>query len=256
MSHDTEQGNTSPTPTPPNREAAPSQSWQSGLPAFKRSGDGLVAAPSTKSEEITNESSTVPPATGTQISDQPSTISSAKQEANRRNSQRSTGPKTENGKARSRCNAMKHGILSSALLIRSGYGAEDAQEFELFYADLVEDLDPIGILEEMQVERVSICWWRQKRVLQAEAGRISKAFAEADPRFLFADLQPLSNPALATLRDHLRVPLGKELDCLLRYESSIQRQLNNALNQLERLQRSRKGEHVPPPVTVEVSSAE
>jgi len=41
---------------------------------------------------------------------------------------------------------------------------------------------------------------------------------------------------------------------ILRYETAVQRQLVYAINQLERLQRARKGEHVPAPVNVQVSS--
>jgi hypothetical protein len=39
----------------------------------------------------------------------------------------------------------------------------------------------------------------------------------------------------------------------MRYEANLERQLYRALNQLERLQRLRKGESVPPPVVVQVS---
>ena len=42
------------------------------------------------------------------------------------------------------------------------------------------------------------------------------------------------------------------LDRLLRYEGAIERQLYKALNQLERLQRLRAGDHVPPPLEVDV----
>jgi hypothetical protein len=41
---------------------------------------------------------------------------------------------------------------------------------------------------------------------------------------------------------------------ILRYESTIQRQQAFAMNQLERLQRARKGEHLTAPVSVQVSS--
>lgn len=54
--------------------------------------------------------------------------------------------------------------------------------------------------------------------------------------------------------DNLRLPRGADLDRVLRYETTIQRQLTYAINQLERLQRARKGEHVPAPVSVQVSS--
>jgi hypothetical protein len=40
----------------------------------------------------------------------------------------------------------------------------------------------------------------------------------------------------------------------LRYETTNKRRLVYAINQLERLQRARKGEHVPAPVSVQVSS--
>jgi hypothetical protein len=39
----------------------------------------------------------------------------------------------------------------------------------------------------------------------------------------------------------------------MRYETMLQRQLHRAMNQLERLQRRRQGEAVPPPLTMEVS---
>ncbi|MGO9526120.1 MAG: hypothetical protein ACLP0A_00950, partial [Verrucomicrobiia bacterium] len=49
--------------------------------------------------------------------------------ANRRNAQLSTGPRTEEGKSRSRQKAHKHGILASAVLINTGEGVEDPAEF-------------------------------------------------------------------------------------------------------------------------------
>lgn len=48
------------------------------------------------------------------------------------------------------------------------------------------------------------------------------------------------------------IPSRHELDRLLRYEGSIERQFYKALNQLERLQRLRAGDNVPPPVEVDV----
>jgi hypothetical protein len=54
--------------------------------------------------------------------------------------------------------------------------------------------------------------------------------------------------------DHLSLPDAINMDRILRYETTIQRQLDRTLDQLERLQRSRKGEHVPAPVTVQLSS--
>ena len=78
-------------------------------------------------------------------------------------------------------------------------------------------------------------------------------------------LQQLTSPRLAedvvkiaSILDeviyHFGLPKGAEMNRILRYEASIQRQLAQAINQLERLQRTRKGEHVPAPVTLQVST--
>jgi len=54
-------------------------------------------------------------------------------------------------------------------------------------------------------------------------------------------------------RDASLLPGRKVVDRILKYESSLERQFYRAMNQLERLQRMRKGEVVPPPVVVQVS---
>ena len=99
-----------------------------------------------------------------------SSISAAKLEANRRNAQHSTGPKTPEGKMQSRRNALKHGMLASDWFITEGDGAENAAEFNEFLTVLREDLEPAGALEEILVEKMAICCWRQRRVLKCEEG--------------------------------------------------------------------------------------
>ena len=51
----------------------------------------------------------------------------------------------------------------------------------------------------------------------------------------------------------LSLPDAEAMNRILRYETTIERQLYKAMNHLERLQRQRKGDHVPPPLTVSVS---
>ena len=155
---------------------------------------------------------------------------SKKAAANRRNAQLSTGPKTKEGKSRSRCNALKHGILAADLLVKSKYGAEDQAQFEGLLSSLCRDLSPVGILEEMMVEKIAVCWWRQKRALRREAVAMKGAVG--------------SDRLEVDFEDPLSVPAGEELDKILRYETSINRQMIYAISQLERMQQARKGEHV------------
>ena len=87
-------------------------------------------------------------------------------EANRRNSRRSTGPKTRTGKAESKMNAMKHGLLAAGLVVRD----EDPVGFTRVLESLVNELQPQGPLEEQLVERVAACMWRLRRLYRVEAG--------------------------------------------------------------------------------------
>jgi hypothetical protein len=59
---------------------------------------------------------------------------------------------------------------------------------------------------------------------------------------------------LNEITEHLNLPLGSELEQVLRYQTAMERQEARALTDLERLQRERAGEHVLPPVKVQLST--
>jgi hypothetical protein len=63
--------------------------------------------------------------------------------ANRANAKRSTGPRTESGKAKSRKNAFKHGLTAQVIVIEG----EDPKEFEKLRAKLEEGFKPRTALE-------------------------------------------------------------------------------------------------------------
>ena len=98
-------------------------------------------------------------------------VSTNKIRANHRNAQLSTGP---NDTSRTRHNALKHGILSEAVLIRAGDAAEDESEFRSFSDTMREDLAPQGALEELAVGKLIGIAWRNRRVLAYESAVISK----------------------------------------------------------------------------------
>lgn len=93
--------------------------------------------------------------------------------ANRWNAQKSTGPKSPNGQAVSKMNALKHGILSKEVLVRGKHARESAREFRALQARFREHLNPVGPLEEMLVDEIVTTHWRLRRALKAESGEIA-----------------------------------------------------------------------------------
>ena len=61
--------------------------------------------------------------------------------ANRRNAQKSTGPQTPAGRAVSKMNALKHGILSKEVLVRGMFIKENSREFAALHQRFWEDVD-------------------------------------------------------------------------------------------------------------------
>ncbi len=78
-------------------------------------------------------------------------VSEARLEANRRNAQRSTGPKTAEGKERSRANALKHGLCSSVVV------AEDAQAIAERTEQFFKTLRPQNHYHCWIVTEIALC---------------------------------------------------------------------------------------------------
>jgi hypothetical protein len=89
---------------------------------------------------------------------------------------------------------------------------------------LQQDLEPVGTLEEVLVEKIAQEYWRLGVAAWHEWDEIGQS-------------RPFASTAM---------------DRILRYQATINRQLYQAINQLERLQRLRKGENVPAPLNMQV----
>ena len=116
------------------------------------------------------------------------------------------------------------------------------------------DLAPVGKLEEILVERIAVCIWRQKRALRCEAGLSARGFYEHEENVAVFGHRNGIERWSDNITSHFSLPDAAGMDRILRYETTIQRQLDRALERLERLQRKRKGEHVPAPVEVHLTS--
>jgi hypothetical protein len=87
-------------------------------------------------------------------------------EANRRNARKSTGPTTEEGKQRSRCNAVRHGLTAETVI-----GAlEDAEDYKAFEAAIIADYDAQSTVERELVLRLASVLWRLRRATTIETG--------------------------------------------------------------------------------------
>jgi len=77
----------------------------------------------------------------------------AQVKANRKNSRKSTGPRSPKGKAAVAKNAIKHGLFASEAVIRW----EDPEDFEAFREELLAELAPVGALTRISylVNRIS-----------------------------------------------------------------------------------------------------
>src|SRR4028119_2437075 len=87
-------------------------------------------------------------------------------QANRRNAQRSTGPKTPEGKAAVRLNANKHGLRSQEVLLPG----EDEDALKELDENLRAELQPVGELENLLVDGIVTAYWRLRRLRRVEAG--------------------------------------------------------------------------------------
>ncbi len=81
---------------------------------------------------------------------------------------KATGPRTQQGKERSKHNAVTHGIFSKVVVLNS----ESQAEFDAFLNRLRSDRQPVGTLEELLVEKLAVLFWRQRRLLIAEGAEI------------------------------------------------------------------------------------
>jgi hypothetical protein len=87
-------------------------------------------------------------------------------EANRRNACKSTGPITEEGKQRSRCNAVRHGLTAETVI-----GAlEDAEDYKAFEAAIIADYDVQSAVERELVLRLASLLWRLRHATTMETG--------------------------------------------------------------------------------------
>jgi hypothetical protein len=87
-------------------------------------------------------------------------------EANRHNALKSTGPKTEDGKQRSRRNALRHGFTAETVI----EPLENPEEYRVFEDAIVSEYLPQTPVEQELVHRLASLFWRLRRATSIETG--------------------------------------------------------------------------------------
>jgi hypothetical protein len=85
-------------------------------------------------------------------------------EANRLNALRSTGPRTETGKGRSRLNAVRHGLTAETVIPN----LEDAEDYKAFEATVIADYCAETAVARELVLRLASLLWRLRRATAIE----------------------------------------------------------------------------------------
>jgi len=135
--------------------------------------------------------------------------SDARIAANRANAEQSTGPRTEEGKARSSQNSIKHGFTSRQITILP----EDQPVFDEMLAQYHAELRPEGILELDFFQQLVRASWDMRRASTLEAQLVA------------GNIDPLADPGLA-----------KDAERYARYYHRAQRLYSSSLRRLRELQ--------------------
>jgi hypothetical protein len=147
-------------------------------------------------------------------------------EASRINGAKSHGPITEEGKAASSRNAVKHGILAQTIVIEG----ESEERFKAHLNAFIDQYEPTDQHELALVEHMAVCRWRQLSVWGLETAGISNAIRELtqnQPELL--EKEPAVRAFLAIAELGAK---NNNLNLFQRYDGRFDRQFYRAYTKL------------------------
>jgi len=163
------------------------------------------------------------------------TASPAQIEANRRNAARSTGPKTPEGKARSRGNSYKHGLTGDGVVLPE----EDAAEVERLARAFRAELDPPGEVGDVLVRRMALLSVRMARCVEQETAALSDRVRAALDDFEApegADAEQAARLRAEAGRRAMFDP-SKEACLARKYEAAAERSFFRSLREIRQLRK-------------------
>lgn len=177
-------------------------------------------------------------------------ISEKQLRANRENAKKG-GVKTHEGKEISKYNALKHGILSDVIT------EYDKGNFKELHQRLIKEFNPETFIEEILIERIVLYVIRLNRSARAETEFIKKVLNpeighSEGPYVLDMGKWVVDKPGYKPIINEEDVEPLENL--YLRYEKSLENRLFMILHELERIQRIKKGDRIPPPISVDIGT--
>ena len=163
------------------------------------------------------------------------------------------GPKTDRGKAAVRLNAVRHAVLSQTPVIPE---LETEEDWQAHRTRLFDDLDPHGALEQALVERIALTLWQHQRLVRFQRAAVirgtfssldamSAAAAYGERRLGIPWEESISDERVERRLLESILPQEGDLNKIMRYESHLNRQLYQAMHELEAIQLRRQGGHAP-----------
>src|ERR1700722_16125323 len=158
-------------------------------------------------------------------------ISDKQLEANRRNAQRSTGPKTEEGKKVAALNARRHHLTGQVTTMTEA----DRIMHDAFSAAIVENLAPEGAMETQLAQRIATDSWRLNRISAVEDNLYALGHSAKSDEIETED--PEIHAALTAAK--VFKAESKQLQLLTLYDQRINRNIQKNLAMLQALQAGR-----------------
>lgn len=165
-------------------------------------------------------------------------ISQKKLEANRRNALKSTGPKTDEGKAVAAQNSLKHGLTARRCPILPG---EDENAFCQFRDALVADLKPRGVMQREIVDDIVQIRWKLRRLANVEAVMMERQQKEAIQRHErwedreSEDSEPEDHPVQILAREFFSHGADNPYERMELYRQRLTRAMHTSLRELRKL---------------------
>ena len=142
-----------------------------------------------------------------------------------------TGPRTAEGKSRTRLNAFRHGLTGHLYLLST----EEAPRFREHHAGIISHYQPLGPVEEALTLQVATGMWRLHRCFAMEEAMFAMDAAEPPADLSQSKVfENIIGPAKTWIEQ------GKSIALLTTYENRIRRALDKDKAELEAIQARRK----------------